>query len=135
MKALEDELGDDPTEDLLEAAPQRPAPRTASESSGAATSRSGVPMDPKLAAWQAETLRLIRSKWVTPSNFRGRGLVASLELRLSASGKLIGEPVVVRGSGDPYFDDNAVAALLSVGQLPEPPHAGTTVFDFHSDEE
>ena len=56
MKALEDELGDDPTEDLLEAAPQRPAPRTASESSGAATSRSGVRMDPKLAAWQAETL-------------------------------------------------------------------------------
>lgn len=135
MKALEEELGDDTTEGLLEATSQARAPRRASESTGAATSRSGVPMDPKLAAWQAETLRLIRSKWVTPSSFRGRGLVTSLELTLSASGKLVGEPEVARSSGDPYFDDTTVAALLSIGQLPPPPHAGTTYFDFHSDEE
>ena len=80
------------------------------------------------------TRRLIQSKWVTPSNFSGRGLQTVMKLQLSASGAVIGEPEVVRTSGDPYFDDNAVKAVIMVSPLPAPPRAGTTTFVFSSEE-
>ena len=85
--------------------------------------------------WMQKSVRMIQSKWVTPSNFRGRGLVTTLKLDLSSSGKLQGEPTITRSSGDPYFDDTAVAALISVGSLPPPPRAGRIDFYFSSDEE
>lgn len=134
MKSLDDELGEDETEDLLEAAPQRPTTRVAAESSGQAESQAGVRLSPEDAAWVLATRRRIQSKWVTPPTFRNRGLVTGMELRLSASGDLIGEPVVTHPSKDPYFDDNAVRAVLSSSPLPPPPRAGTTSFFFSSEE-
>lgn len=134
MKSLDEELGEDETDDLLAPAPSRPNVRTADESTGAAESQAGAKIDPELAAWYLETRRLIQSKWVTPSNFSGRGLQTVMELQLSASGALVGEPVVVRTSGDPYFDDNAVRAVLSVAPLPPTPKPGRTVFIFSAEE-
>ncbi|MBY0401493.1 TonB C-terminal domain-containing protein [Myxococcota bacterium] len=134
MKSLDEELGEDETEDLLARAPARPNVRRSTEASGASQSSSGVKIDPALAAWYLETKRLIQSKWVTPANFVGRGLQTVMELKLSASGALIGEPVVVRTSGDPYFDDNAVRAVLSVAPLPPTPKPGKTIFIFSAEE-
>lgn len=134
MKSLGEELGEDETEDLLAPAPARPNARTAAESSGAAQSQTGARISAEDAAWIVATRRLIQTKWVTPSNFSGRGLQTVMELRLSASGAVIGEPVVVRTSGDPYFDDNAVKAVIMVSPLPVPPRAGTTKFVFSSEE-
>jgi TonB family protein len=135
MKSLDEELGEDETEDLLAPAPSRPAPRTAAESSGQAESRAGVQLSAEETAWMVATRRLIQSKWVTPSGFRGRGLKTGMELRLSASGEVIGEPVVIHSSGDPYFDDNAVRAVISVSPLPAPPRSGKTTFIFSSEEQ
>jgi membrane protein involved in colicin uptake len=134
MKSLDEELGEDETEDLLARAPARPNVRTAAESSGAAQSQAGVKLSPEEAAWIVATRRLIQSKWVTPSNFSGRGLQTVMKLQLSASGAVIGEPEVVRTSGDPYFDDNAVKAVIMVSPLPVPPRPGTTTFVFSSEE-
>ena len=134
MAALNDELGVDETADLL-----TPAPSDNEESTGESPpnasdiSRAGVAVSPELAAWNRKTQRLIQSKWVTPSNFRGRGLKTSLEIHLSASGDLVGKPKVVVGSGDPYFDENAVRALLLVAPLPPPPDAGRRIFLFRSE--
>ncbi|MBW1882031.1 MAG: TonB family protein [Deltaproteobacteria bacterium] len=70
---------------------------------------------------------------MTPASFRGRGLATTLELELSASGQVVGTPLVLRSSGDVYFDDNAGRAVLMANPLPSPPRAGVTRFVFVSE--
>lgn len=133
MAALDEELGVDETAELLAPAPSREESAETGDSSGAPDARPGAVVSPELARWNLATQRRIQSKWVTPPSFRGRGLATTLELRLSASGDLIGEPRVVGSSGDPYFDDNAVRAVLQVAPLPPPPEAGRRAFIFRSE--
>ena len=134
MAALDDELGVDETADLLQPAATPDAFEASSnQPEEVSTSRPGITISPELAAWNRATQRLIQNNWVTPPGFRGRGLKTELELRLSASGELIGEPRVVRGSGDPYFDDNAVRAVKKVAPLPPPPEPGRRIFLFRSE--
>ena len=135
MAALDDELGVDETAELLTPPPLLQASEDSSARPLASdrASRPGVTVSPELAAWNQATRRLIQSKWVTPPSYRGRGLATSLELRLSASGDLIGQPQVVESSGDPYFDDNAVRALLTVAPLPPVAEPGLRIFLFRSE--
>ncbi len=138
MAALDEELGPVETSELLEApdagAPAEPtAPTEAAEATELATGRPGTLVSRELAAWTEATRRRIQSRWVTPQSFRGRGLATQLELRLSATGEVLGTPRVLRSSGDPQFDDNAVRAVLMVNPLPPPPRPGTTVFLFRSE--
>ena len=134
MAALDDELGVDETADLLQAPP---APVESEISSGqpeaSEASRSGAVVSPELAAWNLATARLIQRTWVAPPNFRNRGLATTLELRLSASGDVIDPPKVVRSSGDPFFDDNAVRAVLKAAPLPPPPKPGRRSFTFNAE--
>jgi TonB family protein len=134
MAALDDELGVDETVDLLEP-PSTPVEPEASSGRPETSdvSRAGAVVSPELAAWNLATQRRIQSSWVTPANFRNRGLVTSLELRLSVSGDVIGTPIVVRSSGDPFFDDNAVRAVLTAAPLPPPPEAGRRIFLFNAE--
>jgi outer membrane biosynthesis protein TonB len=131
MAALGDELGVDETTDALTPAPKRDEDSNAEAPSQRA--RPGAAISPELAAWNLAVQRLIQSKWVTPSSHRGRGFATSLELRLSASGELVGTPVVIRSSGDPFFDDNAVRALLTVAPLPPVTKPGRRIFIFRSE--
>jgi TonB family protein len=131
MAALDDELGPDESADLL-----RPPPGPTvepDESAATADSRVGAVVSLEMLAWTQATTRRIQSTWVTPTSFRGRGLATSLKLQLSASGQVLGTPRVFRSSGDPYFDDNAVRAVLMADPLPHPPRAGVTVFVFRSE--
>ncbi|MFP6656355.1 MAG: TonB C-terminal domain-containing protein [Myxococcota bacterium] len=134
MAALDDELGVDETAALLTPAPTNRKAAAAATAAEAPLARSGPTMTPELAAWNRATQRLIQSKWVTPASDRGRGLATSLELRLAASGALLGSPRIVRSSGDPFFDDNAVRALLIVAPLPPVAEPGTRIFIFRSEE-
>jgi len=131
MAALDDELGPDESPDLLQPRPTADAPAT--DSSGSPGAPRGVVVSPEILAWSEATTRLIQSKWVTPTTFRGRGLATTLELELSAGGDVLGTPRVLRSSGDPFFDDNAVRAVLKVNPLPPPPRAGVTSFVFRSE--
>jgi outer membrane biosynthesis protein TonB len=136
MAALDDELGVDETASLLTPAeaPGASEPETSSgEAQPSENARIGVVVSPELAAWILETRRRIQSKWVMPPNFRGRGLATTLELRLTVTGDLAGTPRVVVSSGDPYFDDNAVRAMMTAAPLPSPPKPGLTVFVFRSE--
>ncbi len=131
------ELGLAETEEFLEAVPgareEEASSGEAQATDGAEEPRAGVAISPELAKWHLDTKRRIQSKWVTPSNFRGRGLATRLELRLSASGDVIGTPEVAGSSGDPYFDDNAVRAVLTAAPLPPPPKPGRQSFIFRSE--
>jgi TonB family protein len=130
MAALDDELGPDENPDLLKPAPDSPA----SDSSGSPAPKSGVVVSKALVAWATATTRRIQNNWKGLASYEGRGLATTLQLELSATGDVLGKPLVVRSSGDPYFDDNAVRAVLMVNPLPRPPRAGTTVFVFRSEQ-
>ncbi|MCA9505411.1 MAG: cell envelope integrity protein TolA [Spirochaetaceae bacterium] len=134
MAALDDELGEDDTADLLAPRPAQPQKTASSGSTGEpGSSRGGVAVSAELANWIRETQRRIQSQWVTPASLRGRGLATTLELRLSPTGDVLGEPRVVRSSGDPNFDDNAVRAVMKVSPLPPPPQPGLLTFIFRSE--
>lgn len=132
------ELGLDETEEFLEALPgareEEASSAEPAASTGGEVSQAGAQISPELAAWNLATKRLIQRKWVTPSNLRNRGFVTQLRVRLSLSGELIGGVEVVRSSGDIYFDDNAVKAVLTAAPLPPPPKPGIRVILFRSEE-
>ena len=133
MAAFNDELGVDETADLLVPAVSPDDASTAEASSPVQQSRSGITISPEQAAWNTKVLRLIQSTWVTPPKYRDSGLVTTLKLRVSASGALIGTPEVTRPSGDPFFDDNAVRALLKAAPLPPVTEPGPRLFIFRSE--
>jgi len=135
MAALDQELGPDETKELLTPRPDPNAAQTSSaEAESAETASAGVKVSPEQAAWILKTRRRIASMWVVPSNFRGRQLATTLELRLAANGALIGEPRVMISSGDPYWDDNTVRAMMMADPLPPPPRAGPVTFVFRSED-
>lgn len=117
-------------DDVPQAASPAPVPE---QSSGSPSRRNGIAVSPEMLAWVTATTRRIQSNWKGISTYEGRGLATSLELELSARGDVLGTPRVVRSSGDPYFDDNAVRAVMMVSPLPAPPRAGLTVFVFKSE--
>ncbi len=116
--------------DLGEQAPPPPKPATAPAAQPAtpsltgAAAGQGVRLPPEVASWILSVRRHIRSVLITPPEFRDRGLAAELEMEVSADGRVIGTPEVIRSSGDPYYDDNAVRAILKAAPLPAPPRAG-----------
>jgi len=97
-----------------------------------ASSSSGRAVDKEIAEWALAARRHVRSVYVTPPEFLSRNLVTELSVRLSASGAVLGTPKVVRSSGDPYWDDNAVRALMRASPLPAPPESGVWPFAFPS---
>ena len=84
--------------------------------------------------WLRETRAHVQRAWITPREFLNRGLETHLSVRLAADGSVIGEPVIVRSSGDPYWDDNAVRALRRASPLPPPPEPGEWPFAFSPEE-
>ena len=132
LAALRDELGEpDPPpqapEEVLDeetlAALREP------EAAGA-----GARVDAEFARWQLDTLRHVRESWVVPPDFRDAGLATGLRVTLSEGGEVLGRPVVTHTSGNPYFDDETVSALLRATPLPSPPEAGDWQFRFTADE-
>ncbi len=132
LAALRDELGepdppptteDEETEDeLVEAMEALAATEGAAEE------------DREFARWRLATRRHMRQNWVVPPDFLGKGLVTGLLVTLRADGLVIGQPEVTHTSGDPYFDENTVRALVRASPLPPPPNAGEWPFKFSADE-
>jgi outer membrane biosynthesis protein TonB len=93
----------------------------------------GSSIDKDTARWVIATKRHVRNRWITPPEFLNRGLVTVVEVLLTSGGEVVGTPRVVRPSGDPYYDDNAVRAMMASTPLPPPPRAGTWKFSFSED--
>lgn len=90
----------------------------------------GRAVDRELANWVLATRAHVRRAWVTPPEFLNRGLRTDLRVTLMADGTVLGSPEIVAGSGDPYFDENAVRAIRRASPLPAPPEAGEWPFRF-----
>ncbi len=123
-------------DDVGEPAPQALTPST-SEPLAAPVAKgvtSGVVIDPELAAWNLAVMRHVRSVWITPPEFRDRAWAAQLEINLAPDGRVLGAPRLVHSSGNPYFDDNAVRAIMRASPLPSPPEPGARNLIFTSEE-
>ena len=130
LAQLRSELGETtppvgrPTEDVSDAELQ--ATVAPAESRGPALSK-------ETTRWVLATRRHVRSRWITPPEFLNRGLVTIVEVVLTTGGEVVGTPRVRRPSGDPFYDDNAVRAVMASTPLPAPPSAGTWTFSFSED--
>ena len=122
--------------DVGEAAPETPTP--AKSDTQAPPAAKGIPsgavIDPELAAWNLAVMRHVRSVWITPPEFRDRAWAAQLEINLAQDGRVLGSPRLVHSSGNPYFDDNAVRAIMRASPLPPPPQPGARSLIFTSEE-
>jgi TonB family protein len=125
LAQLRDELGEQtptpPEPALGETAEPEAAPQASAE---------GERVPPEVAAWMKRAEIHVRRSWVTPQEFIDRQLSTRLRVTLSASGDVVGEPVITRSSGDPYYDENVVRAILRASPLPAPPEPGDWPFVF-----
>ena len=106
----------------------RPEPRVASvapsKPSGPAT------VSPEVAAWMRSAKAHVRRSWVVPPGFRTQDLEAHLRVRLDRQGRVLGNPEVVRSSGNPWYDEGVLRAILKASPLPPPPQADVWSFVF-----
>ena len=129
MAALRSELGEEVPPPVTDATPAETT-ELAAATPGPAAGAGTAAISPELRAWIVATTRHVQSVWVNPPEFLGRGLLTELRVELQTDGTVVGEPEVLRSSGDPYADDNAVRALQKSSPLPPPPKAGPQVFIF-----
>ncbi len=122
-------------EELGEATPEAIADEPGeSQELASATGGAGEPASPELLDWIRDTKRHVRRTYITPPEFLNRGLITCMEVLLTADGRVIGEPALLRSSGDPFWDDNAARAVARASPLPAPPADGEWIFCFPSEE-
>lgn len=102
--------------------------------SAAAAGEGGALVNEEARIWVGAVRRHLRSQYVTTAEVLDRVLVTRLRVVLTADGEVLGAPEVVAGSGDPFFDDNAIRTAMKASPLPPPPEAGTWTFDFSSED-
>jgi TonB family protein len=116
--------------DAGESAPEpitrRPAAPAATGSGGGI----GIRVTPEVAAWLKKAKIHVRRAWVLPPAFRTQQLEAHVLVELDAGGNVVGNPKVVKRSGNPWFDDGVVRAIQSSSPLPPPPTADEWAFVF-----
>jgi len=138
QKSLEDVM----RELRAEAGEPGPAPapeRTARAEAGAATgSAAGMPggsargaqVSPEVAAWLRRARIHVRNRWVLAPGFRTLDLETQVRVELDAEGRIVGEPEITRPSGNPWYDESVVRALVKASPLPPPPEPGEWPFVF-----
>ena len=120
--------------ELGEAPPAVVAPVAApSRAAGSVTGRGPV-ISPELAAWNRAVKQHVKTHWIMPPEFRESGLAAELAIFVRSDGALRGEPELLRTSGNPYYDDNAIRALSRSSPLPPPPAPGRRVLVLRAEE-
>jgi len=136
----EKEYGDVLDQLRTEAGEEAPAPEAAPEPAPAAASApaggggSGKPVSPEVADWMRRVRIHVRQSWVVPPGFRQQSLATEVDIELDEGGNVVGEPEVVRRSGNPWYDDGVARSIRRASPLPAPPESGVWRFVFVSDE-
>jgi len=94
----------------------------------------GRPVSPEVADWMRRARIHVRRSWVVPPGFRQQSLATVVDVELDSGGNLLGEPEVVKRSGNPWYDDGVLRSIRKASPLPAPPEAGVWNFVFVSDE-
>jgi TonB family protein len=121
--------------DDTEVEEETPAPaQVASLGTSNRGSARGIRVDAATAAWMRDARIHVRKSWVLAPGFRTEDLATELSVRLDDRGNVIGEPEIVRRSGNPWYDDSVVRAIQKASPLPAPPEAGEWPFIFRPEE-
>ncbi len=94
----------------------------------------GRPVSPEVADWMRRARIHVRRSWVVPPGFRQQSLATVVDVELDGGGNLLGEPEIVKRSGNPWYDDGVLRSIRKASPLPAPPEAGVWNFVFVSDE-
>jgi len=94
----------------------------------------GRPVSPEVADWMRRARIHVRRSWVVPPGFRQQSLATVIDVELDGGGNLLGEPEIVKRSGNPWYDDGVLRSIRKASPLPAPPEAGVWNFVFVSDE-
>jgi colicin import membrane protein len=100
----------------------------------AATGTVGARLSPEEAAWRSRLRIHLRQSWVLAPGFRLQSLATQVRVRLDAQGRVVGEPRVERGSGNPWYDDSTIRAVQKASPLPAPPSADTYIIEFRPED-
>jgi len=133
MAALRAEMGEAAPEPRAPGAPETRAGPGVDDplaTAGEPRAGGGAAVSPELARRLIATKLHVCAVWITPPDFLNRALSTELRVRLGPTGEVLGTPVVARSSGDPYWDDNAIRALMKASPLPAPPEPGMWPFLF-----
>jgi TonB family protein len=132
---------EDALEDLRKEAPDDAPPKSAGETSESSKGSSlpfgtpdGKPLSPEVAAWMRKVKVHVARVWRAPSQFSNDRLVTFFEVELDAMGNIVGSATLLRGSGNPWYDEEAQRALKRATPLPKPPRPGTYPIVFDSEE-
>jgi TonB family protein len=120
--------------EMGESTPQAPVQQSAQAAPTARANPTGIRVSPEVLAWNNAVKTHIRSNLITLPEFRESGLAAVLEVNVAVDGRVLGQPKLARSSGNPFYDDNALRAVLKSSPLPAPPAAGTHTIIFTSEE-
>lgn len=130
-KNLEDLLAEFRDEAGEQKPSETPPPETtAAAPSGVPNAGVGVRVSPEVLAWMRKAKIHVRRAWVVPPGFRAEALETHVVVELDASGAVVGQPRIVRRSGNPWFDEGVVRGIEKSSPLPPPPRAGEWDFVF-----
>jgi outer membrane biosynthesis protein TonB len=132
--AKERDYSDVLSELRAEAGDEAPTAAPAPQQTAAIGSPTGQPISPEFSAWERRARIHIRQTWVVPSSFRNAALRTSIAVDLDASGAIVGEPRIVKRSGNPWYDDGVVRSIQKASPLPPPPEPGEWTFIFDASE-
>ena len=119
-----DELMAEMRGESAEPAPE--APREPVETASVARSGGpGTPISAEEAAWHRQVRQHMKGRWILPAGFRTQRLQTVVSVRLGPGGQILGEPEIVRRSGNPWYDDSVLRGLAKASPLPQPPDAGS----------
>lgn len=122
--------------DAGEAAPEPVEEAALQESDLAGTGGGGgsVQVSPEVMAWLKSARIHVRRSWVLAPGFRLEPLAAQVRVNLDATGNVVGEPAIVKRSGNPWYDESVLRAIQKASPLPAPPRAGEWDFLFQPEE-
>ena len=134
MAALMAELGGDEVSELLESSASQRAEDAAIEAESAGAPQQGIEVSPEQLAWDRGVQQQISRRFPDLARYRGRRLVAQVEINVTLSGGILGNPKLIRTSGDLDFDRRAVSAILLAAPFGAPPEAGPRRLNLNSED-
>jgi len=96
---------------------------------------SGIRVSPEVAAWLRQARVQVRQNWTIDPGHRYEPFETHVLVEIDANGFVQGEPTVVKGSGNPWFDDRVIHAVQKASPLPPPPEPGEWSFVFRPEDE
>jgi TonB family protein len=117
-----------------ESAPIEEAALAPADVSGTGEGGGALSVSPEVMAWLKSARIHVRRSWVLTPGFRLEPLATQVRVNLDAAGNVVGEPAIVRRSGNPWYDDSVLRAIQKASPLPAPPKPGAWDFLFQPEE-